>query len=254
VTGGRRSLARRFASAAAVAAVISALILLPTPAFAACHFFFFDPTGYRVNEGAGKITITVGRDAALNPSSVRVRTANSTAAAGQDYTAVDQRIQFTSETRRTFDVPIREDQAVEGNEQFLVRVSEGQGCQVNPNFDYGEPATVTIVDNDTAAAPPPPPPPSDGGGARPPATGGGASPTASPAPSPTPTREYDRTPGEGPAVEDTPETEATEDTSLAADEDEGGGGSAVPIVVAIALVVAGGAGAGLWWLRRRAAA
>lgn len=251
MTGGKRSLARRFASAAAVAAVISGLILLPTPAFAGCHFFFFEPTGYRVNEGAGQITITVERDNEFNPSSVRVRTVNGTATAGQDYTAVDQRIQFNTGTSRTIDVPIREDQAVEGNEQFTVRLSEGQGCQINPNFQYGQNATVTIVDNDQA--PPPPPPPSNGGGTQPGTGGAAPSPQASPAPSPTPTLEIDRTPGEGPAVDDTPDTEATEDTSLAADEDEGGGGSAVPIVVAIALIVAGGAGAGLWWLRRRAA-
>lgn len=252
MTGGRRNPTRRIASIPFAAAIFTAL-MLPQPALAQachasanCHIFSFAPATYEVNEGAGKVTITVRRAGEFAPSSVRVRTVNGTAAAGQDYTAVDTRVSWDAEggPQRTIDVRIMDDGMVEGNEQFTVELSDGQG---SPGFAliYGNPATVTIIDNNQAASAPPsqvagPPPPA--------VTEPEPSPTEPPAPGGT--LPGDSTPGEGSEIDD--DGEGTGTVDVAADEDDDGA-SAVPTIVAIALIVAGGAGGGLWWLRRRQA-
>lgn len=231
---------------ACLAAVIPAHVAL-----AACHYFAISPQERPANEGHGPVNLIVTRFGEGAPSSVRVRTSNGTAVAGQDYQPFDQRVRFEDGTRQTIEIVIINDEAVEGEERFKVTLSEGSGCNGTPS-DHGPPATVIIQDDD----PSPPPPQFQGPGSAweklhpsPPPPSPRVSP--SPSPSPPPTVEVSPTPSEVPDVVES--SEPTQTVAAAADNEEKGPSSMVPIVVAIALVVAGGAGAGIWWLRRRAA-
>jgi hypothetical protein len=125
-------------------------------------------------------------------------------------------------------IQTRQDTAVEGNEVFRVRASEGQGCQVNPNFEYGDPASVIIKDDDKQAV------------TQPPAT---VAPTATttiipattrtPEASPTPTGSVTPTPSESPSP--TPTLTATP-----VEVSEDGGFPWLPVVAVIGFLAAGG--------------
>ena len=130
-------------------AVTGALVLAPR-AYAACHAFEVSVAPANPGEGS-TVEVTVSRDAAVNPSSVRLRSVDGTATAGQDYQPVDQRVEFTSEVERTLTVTTLQDDVDEPDETFELVLSEGQGCPVNTRFTYGT-ATVTIVDDDEPAA------------------------------------------------------------------------------------------------------
>jgi hypothetical protein len=250
-------LGRRFASAAAAVAVaITALIVLATPALAICTFSF-QPSTYQVNEGVGSVTITVVRDNTA-AAAVRARTVNGSATEGQDYTAVNIQIFFMTGTlQRSFDVPILDDNIVEGQEQFTVELSDG-ACSANPAGSYvppdsyGDPAKVTIIDDDTSGGDGTQPGTGGAGGIQPGTGGGGETQPGTSGASPAATLDNQATPGDGLTGDDIPDTEDTDDAGLAGDE-EGGGVSAVPIIGAIAMVIAGVAGVGLLWRRRRAA-
>lgn len=128
-------------------------VAIGTGAQAACHIFTVTADPSTADEGT-TVTLTISRDAAVNPSSVRVRTVDGTATAGSDYEALDERVEFTSETEMTRDVQVLDDDDVEDDETFVVELSEGEGCEVNPNFTYGS-DTVTIADDDVAPQPSP---------------------------------------------------------------------------------------------------
>lgn len=109
----------------------------------------FSSATYSVNEDGGTATITVTLSAAV-PVSVTVNyaTSNGTAAAGSDYTAVSGTLNFApTQTSLTFSVPITNDNlANEGNETVVLTLSNSTNAALStPN-----PATLTIVDNDTA--------------------------------------------------------------------------------------------------------
>jgi hypothetical protein len=182
--------------AAVVAFAASLPILGATPAQAACHSFFFgdDPektVQVNVQEGDA-VEVTVSRDAAVRPSSVRVQSVDGTAKAGAEYTKVDTRIEFEGEsTQETVTVVTKDDGKDEPSKSLSLKLSEGQGCEVNTNFTYGPNAKVTIVDDDPApkTATPKPiavptvigtPSPSPSPSATPESTGPTASPSAPP--------------------------------------------------------------------------
>ncbi|MGH2758142.1 MAG: hypothetical protein ACRDKJ_01105, partial [Actinomycetota bacterium] len=71
--------------AVVVLAVVGASQLLGGPAQAACHAFTVSASPTSPAEG-GRVTVTVSRDGAVNPSSVRVSTIDETARAPSDYT------------------------------------------------------------------------------------------------------------------------------------------------------------------------
>ncbi|CAN5754676.1 hypothetical protein BH10CHL1_BH10CHL1_39540 [soil metagenome] len=108
----------------------------------------FSAVTYSVNEntGTGVATILVTLSAAsAQPVEVGITTSNGTATAGSDYAAIDDFLTIDAGlTSGTFDVPITDDNAVEGNE--TVNLSLG-----NPtNAVLGVAAAVlTIVDNET---------------------------------------------------------------------------------------------------------
>jgi len=90
-----------------------------------------------------------------------------TAVAGRDYTAIHQRLSFTTETSQTFQVATIHNPAHEVSLTFRIQLSNGMGCAINPNFVYGPPARVTVLDTDPTPAASP---------------GGSRTPTSAPAP------------------------------------------------------------------------
>lgn len=227
----------RLLRAVVVAFVCGLLLVLPARVDAACHAFTVKASPSSVAEGA-KVTVTVSRDAAVNPSDVHVSTVNESAQAPADFTKLDEQVEFTSETSKTLSIPIANDTAAEGAETFRVHLSDPGGCAVNPNFQLGPDARVTIQASDQAAPktqPPAAPQPIDRTmpTARP-------SPDASPSPTATTTQ-----------VTSTPSPTIV--PQAGAEEEDGGGfpvGAVIGIVLG-ALAIAGGAG--LLWYRRRTA-
>ncbi|MDV3000268.1 MAG: hypothetical protein N5P05_001874 [Chroococcopsis gigantea SAG 12.99] len=109
------------------------------------------------NSGTTNAIFTVTRTgAATQPFSVRFATANNTALAGSDYTAVSGTLSFTAtETSKTITVPIIGDTSVEPNETFFVNLSnptnavigDGQGQGTIVNDDTLTTSTVTLSVN-----------------------------------------------------------------------------------------------------------
>jgi hypothetical protein len=235
------ALTRRLLIATALVAAVAAVA--PPRALAACHAFIVSVNPATVAEG-GTVTVTVGRDFNANPSSVDVSTVNGSAVAGQDYTGVQRTLSMSTETSQSFTVATTNDTAPEAAETFKIHLSNGSGCSVNPNFQYGPDATVTIQDNDAAPAPTAAP--------TAPAT---AAPTTARATSTTAVTTTTVAAETSTSVEDTTTSDVALGDDLAADEDEdngGGGGSAVLAVLAI-ILIAGIGGLGYTLYRRRAA-
>jgi Calx-beta domain/Subtilase family len=113
--------------------------------------FAFSSASYSVNEADGSATVTINRTGLTTGSdSVNFATANGTATAGSDYTAVDQTVSFAAgETTKTVVVPITDDSLIEGNETVQLSLSTP-----STGATLGSPssATLTIVDNDRAFA------------------------------------------------------------------------------------------------------
>jgi hypothetical protein len=219
-----------------VTLVCGLMLILPARANAGCHSWTVKTSPSSVAEGA-KVTVTVSRDAAVNPSDVHVSTVDESAKAPADYTKLDEQVELTSETSKTLSITITNDTAAEGSETFRVHLSDPGGCAVNPNYKVGPDAKVTIQASDQAA------PTTRPAAATQPA--GRVEPTvttlAAASPSPTATTEA------------TPAPSATF-TPLAGPGENGGGGFPTGAVVGIvlgALAIAGGAG--LLWYRRRTA-
>lgn len=131
---------------------LAATMVLPLAgvAHAACHAFTVEADPSAPGEGQ-TVTVTIRRDADVQPSSVRVRTVDGTATGGSDYTPMDERVEFTEGTEQTRQIDVLDDDATEDSETFEIELSEGQGCEVNQSFSYDS-ATVTIEDDDAAAA------------------------------------------------------------------------------------------------------
>lgn len=203
-------------------------------AIAACHAFDVQVSPSSVDEGE-TVTVTVTRDGAVGDSNVRVSTVNGTAVAGSDFTALDQRVNFTgTATERTFRINIIDDGVAEPRETFSVRLSEPGGCEVNPNFNLGGPVTVTINASEGSADPPPPPP-------SPPAAPPAPAPADPPPPPP---------PGPAPAPEPEPTESPTEEPLEPADEEDDGGGIPAALVIGVLALVAA-AGVAVYLMRQR---
>ena len=107
--------------------------------------FRLNSATYTVGEPGGIVTITVLRTGGLAGNvTVNYSTANDTAMAGQDYTAVSGTLTFTGgQTSASFSVPIVNDGIAEPNEEFIVILSDatGGGTLGVPNTAF-----VTITD------------------------------------------------------------------------------------------------------------
>jgi len=114
--------------------------------------FSLSSATYSVNEGDGTATITITRAGlTTGTDTVHFATANGTATAGSDYTAVSQDVSFgTGESSKTVSIPITDDSAVESSETVLLSLSSPSAPAT-----LGSPssATLTIVDNDVAPPP-----------------------------------------------------------------------------------------------------
>ncbi len=208
------------------------LAALPaTRATAACHVATFEDTPYSAGEAADKVTITVSNNGGAGVGSVDYETKNGTAKAPKDYESRNGTLTFAPGTSElSFDVQIKDDDADEPNETFLVELSNPTGCFTSiPD----EPAIVTIQDDDKPIAQPSPtptPPPTPTKTPKPkPSTV-----SASPSPSPSPSSPSPTTSASPIAIGDT--------------DDGGISGAAVGGIVG-AVVVLGGAAA--FWVRRK---
>ena len=102
------------------------------------------------NSGNKVLALTVTLSApASGPVTVAYATADGTARAGSDHTAKSGTLSFAAgETRKTIQLVVRGDTAVEGNESFAVRLSNASGATIAD----GE-ALATILDDDAAPLP-----------------------------------------------------------------------------------------------------
>jgi hypothetical protein len=101
-----------------------------------------------VSEAAGTATLTVTKTGTTAQSTaVNYATSNGTATAGSDYTATSGTLTFLStDTSKTFTVPITNDTTYEGNESFTATLS----APTNGATLGSAVATVTITENDAA--------------------------------------------------------------------------------------------------------
>jgi hypothetical protein len=109
-------------------------------------------TRYNVAKTASTVLITVVRTGPITGTiSVNFSTANGTAIAGVNFTAVSGTLTFPPGVMtQTFSVPIIPTTAIVGNKQFTVQLSSpSPGVQLNASV-----ATVTIVDSQTSSSPP----------------------------------------------------------------------------------------------------
>jgi hypothetical protein len=127
-------------------------MVLPENVAAASGSFEFGSAKYSVNEGAGKVTMTLKRsNASSGAASVQLRTSGGTADWRNDYDSFGwQTISFANgESEKTINLSITDDTKEESNETFnfiLRRPSNGTTLGAISS------AEVTIVDNDGANA------------------------------------------------------------------------------------------------------
>jgi cobalamin biosynthesis Mg chelatase CobN len=231
----------------ATALAAAASTILAVPGYAACHSFTVGVSPASVNEG-GSTTATVSRDGNVNPSSIQVDTVDESAVAGRDYVAFHQRLSFTTETSMTFQVTTIHNPSHEGSQTFRIQLSSGMGCTVNPNFVYGTPARVTVLDIDPAPAPAPT---QSRAPTQPAPTSAPAAATA--APGATATADLQAVaPSPSASAESSPSASPSSSPALAtAPTSPGGPGTPVPLVLGLMVVVAAAGAGGFYWYRRR---
>lgn len=223
-----------------VLAVIGATFGFAAPVQSACHAFNVAAAPANPREGA-RVTVTVSRDGAANPSSVRVSTIDETARAPTDYTRLNTEVQFDAQTSRNFTISIHNDATPEGAESFKIHLSDPDGCQANTNYTLGSDIRITIGANDATPQPT-------------------TRPTSAPAPArvttapPSTTQPASPSPSASPT--ESPTSEPTESPFALATPVETGGGSAVPFIAVLGIITGLGlAGYGGWllWQRSRGA-
>ncbi len=103
--------------------------------------FQFNMTNVTVWETNGPLTLTVFRRGdASGPAGVTVRTANGTAVAGEDFSALDVQLDFApGEWSRTVAVDILDDLIAEGVQQFTVYLTNATG-----GFGLAQPSSVSV--------------------------------------------------------------------------------------------------------------
>jgi hypothetical protein len=114
---------------------------------------------YSVNENGGSVTLTLTRTGGADGAiSVNVVSGGGSAAAGSDYTALTQTIDWASgdAAAKTVLLGIINDGADEPDETISIALSNATGGAA---LGATSSATVTIVDDDPAAVTPPPAPP-----------------------------------------------------------------------------------------------
>ncbi|NQW53970.1 MAG: cellulose binding domain-containing protein [Rhodospirillales bacterium] len=127
----------------------------PAPAPVLPSLSIADATRAERDSGTAMLDFTVSLSkAATGPVTVQYGTANDTASAGSDYTAKSGTLTFAAgEQSKVIQVPIAGDKLSEGNEKFMVTLTDAQGA------DIGRGAAIATIKNDdgTLASPPSPP-------------------------------------------------------------------------------------------------
>src|SRR6185369_5154682 len=104
----------------------------------------FSQASFTVVEGVPSLQVSVvrgGNAAGVGPITVDYATADGTATAGLDYTAVSGRLEFPEGTfSRTITIPILSDQVFEGSEQFTISLSNPTG-----EVDLVSPSTAVVT-------------------------------------------------------------------------------------------------------------
>lgn len=110
----------------------------------------FSASNYNVNESDGSVVVTVNRTGdTTGVSTVDFTSTNGTASQLRDYEVANGTLTFApGQTSRTFRVLIVDDIFIEGNETVNLTLSNATGAITTGT----NPATVTIVDNDSAGA------------------------------------------------------------------------------------------------------
>ncbi len=150
MTHGARTVSRRPGVGAVLAA--GACFLSACPKASGSGTVSLDASAYSVEEGAGKVTVTVTRTGGtLGAATFELTTFGGTATAGSDYTPVTVSVSFADQdgANKLVDVPILQDVLVEGSETFQVKLVPRSG-----EATLGTPseATVTIGDDDAATS------------------------------------------------------------------------------------------------------
>jgi uncharacterized repeat protein (TIGR01451 family) len=144
---GARNLGAAFSATSSHAASTSAaeahtVVALPT-------LSLNDVVAVEGDAGTGTFQFTISRSHALNAVSVQVDTANGSAAAGSDYTAIiGQTINLPAggAATATVDVTVDRDLVLEANETFMVNLGNATGATVSDGQGVG-----TINNDDTAS-------------------------------------------------------------------------------------------------------
>ena len=231
---------RRLGTVTVAAIMIGVVTVIGAPpAHAACHAFTVKASPETANEGQ-TVTVTVTRDAAVNPSSVDVTSVDGTAKGGQDFPAVKRTIEFTAETSQTFTIVITDDPDPEPEESFKLHLSNGGGCAINDNFTYGPDAAIAVAASDTS---------NTTVGAAPSTTTAAARTTSTTVASDTTAPEQTTSSSTAAVPDESSTTLRTEDVAAAGSDDDDS--SSAGIIVALVLLAAAAAAGGYIFLRRR---
>jgi plastocyanin len=104
------------------------------------------PISYTVDEGVGALTVVVQRMSGSDgAASVKFATGNGSAKVNKDFTRRSGVLSWAAgdQEPKTFEVPIKNDSAKEGDETFTVKLSKATGAGLGASS-----ATVTIHDDD----------------------------------------------------------------------------------------------------------
>jgi hypothetical protein len=106
-----------------------------------------DATIVEGNDGTQNALVTVSLNRPHGKVTVNYSTADGSATAGSDYTAVSGRLTFAkNEMSKTIAVPVRGDRLVEFDEYFSVNLSNASGAKIGDGT-----GVVTIIDNEPRA-------------------------------------------------------------------------------------------------------
>ncbi len=111
----------------------------------------FSDSSFTVSESAGQATITVTRSGGSGgAASVSVTTSDGTAVGGEDYTPVNETLNWADgdTNPKTFSVPILQDSVVEPDQTVNLTLSNVSGAAL------GSPSTATLTITDDEAPPP----------------------------------------------------------------------------------------------------
>jgi ribosomal protein L35AE/L33A len=113
----------------------------------------FSAADYSVGEGDGSVEITVTRmDGSSGAASVKVVTSNGTAKKNKDYEKTAKKLKWDDGEAgdKTFTVDILDDNKVEGDETFKLKLKKAKGAELGSQIK----AEVTIIDDDSSTGEP----------------------------------------------------------------------------------------------------